>query len=81
MHLLIRSLFPRTKIRTVQSGVRARISVAISTEAKLLSILVVLRWLALYSDSDEILSLGFLTTVYPDEEQRAAEQKQAGASG
>lgn len=33
------------------------------------------------SDSEEILSLGFLTTGYPDEEQRAAERKQAGASG
>lgn len=49
MHLLIESLFARTKIRTVQSGVRARISVAISTEAKLLSILVVLTWRTLYS--------------------------------
>lgn len=49
MHLFIGSLFARTKIRTVQCGVRARISVAISTEAKLLSILVVLTWRTLYS--------------------------------
>lgn len=33
------------------------------------------------SDSDEILSLGFCTTGYHDEEQRAAERKQAGTSG
>lgn len=80
MHLLIGSLFLRTKIRTVQSGVRARISVAISTGAKLLCIDMASS-IQSESDSDEILSLGFLTTGYPDEEQRAAERKQAGASG
>ncbi len=86
MHLLIGSQFPRTKLRTVQSGLRARISVARSEVV--VHPCYIDKASSTQPDPDsasypraqhDILGLvGFLATIYHDDEQRAADRKQVG---
>lgn len=71
-------LVPRTKIRMVQSGERGRINMAISTEAKLVFILVLLTRRAprcLNLIRHDVLGQSLLATVYHGDELRAAERK------